>query len=481
MIRGWFSKLTDPDQALCFAMGSFIDAAGVRYALSGEPERYREGQPLKLLLANYVGSRNTGSDVRVEEITRQLRVILGDDNLQLTTLTFDPRKTANYFRAVRQVRLPRFFPKFIAEECPRHHGVVACEGSMFKSKFSNALTVMMAGALGMAGIEGKLGIGYGAEAGAMDDHLAAFVRKHCQRSLVICRNEPSRQILGALGVRTKLGTDTAWAFEPAAPEVGLSLLRESGWDGVRPLLIVCPINPFFWPAKPDLVKTAALKLAGQFGEDHYDAAYFHTWSETSERRYDAYIGALAQATREFVSQTDAFVALVGMEQLDRGACEDLNARLPKPAAMFVSDDHDMYTLVSILRHAALLVSSRFHAMVTTMPAGVPSVGVTMDERITNLLRDRGHAELLLRVDQPELVDRLIHVMRTAYAERDRVRAESLAFIPGQLRMLGQMGIDFEDEVLRVYPGFPRRNVPRTFEHYLPQLSPEIARLMETYS
>jgi polysaccharide pyruvyl transferase WcaK-like protein len=352
---------------------------------------------------------------------------------------------------------------------------------MFKSKFSNALTIMMGGALGMAAIEGKLAVGYGAEAGAMDDSLARFVRKHCQEALVICRNEPSRKILGGLGVRTKSGTDTAWTFEPAAPEVGRALLREHGWDGVRPLLVVCPINPFFWPAKPDLVKTAALKLAGQFGEDHYDAAYFHTWSDEAERRYDAYIEGLARAAREFVSQTDAFLVCVGMEMLDRAACEDLVARLPKAAPCLVSDQHDMYTLVSVLRQASLLVTSRFHAMVTSMPAGVPSVGVTMDERISNLLHDRGHSELLLRVDEPGLGERLIHAMRLAHAERERLSAQTRAFVPSQLKVLGQMGIDFETELLRVYPSFPRRNVPRTPENYLPRLAPELVTLMETYA
>ena len=74
---------------------------------------------------------------------------------------------------------------------------------MFKSKFANALSVVMAGSLGMAAVEGKLSVGYGAEAGAMDEGLAHFVRKHCGQSLVICRNDPSRKVLEALGVRTK--------------------------------------------------------------------------------------------------------------------------------------------------------------------------------------------------------------------------------------------------------------------------------------
>jgi polysaccharide pyruvyl transferase WcaK-like protein len=481
MIRGILGALKDPDLALCAAMSGMIEAAGVRYALDIEQTRYREGEPLKLLLANYVGTRNTGSDVRVEEIIRQLRAILGDDALELTTITIDPAKSASYFRAVRQVRLPPLFPPFLFQECPRHHGVVACEGSMFKSKFANALSVMMAGALGMAAVEGKLSVGYGAEAGAMDDSLARFVRRHCQQSLVICRNEASRNVLGALGVRTSSGTDTAWTFEPAPTAEGAAVLRASGWDGQRPLLIVCPINPFFWPAKPDLVKAAALKLAGQFHEDHYQSLYFHSWSERAEQAFDTYLNALARAVREFVGQTDAFVVCVGMEALDRGACEGLRARLPRAAPVLVSDEHDMYTLVSVLRHANLLVTSRFHAMVTSMPAGVPSVGVTIDERITNLLHDRRHPELLLRVDEEGLAERLIQVMRHAYRERERLRAEIQAFVPGQIRMMGEMGMEFERELLRVYPSFPRRNLPHRPEYYLPRLSPGLLRLMEAHA
>jgi polysaccharide pyruvyl transferase WcaK-like protein len=377
------------------------------------------------------------------------------------------------------------FPKFLFEECPKHDGVIACEGSMFKSKFANALSTMMAGALGMASVEGKLSVGYGAEAGDMDPSLRDFVRKQVGKSLVICRNEPSRKVLGSMGIRTKSGTDTAWTFDPAPAAVGLEKLRAAGWDGKRPLLLVCPINPFYWPAKPDVMKALALRGFGQFREEHYDSIYFHTWSEEAEEQYDAYLDGLARAVNAFAQEEHAFVGLVGMERLDRAACEALAQRLRLPsdasAPLFVSDEHDMYTLVSILRHAGLLVSSRYHAIVTSMPGGVPSVGVTMDERIHNLLHDRGHADLLLRVDDAGLGDRLHDAMRAAWADRERVRAEILSFVPGEIRKMGQMGIDLEDELLRVYPDFPRRDVPRAPEHYLPPLSPALSALIEEHA
>ena len=49
-----------------------------------------------------------------------------------------------------------------------------------------------------------------------------------------------------------------------------------------------------------------------------------------------------------------------------------------------------------------MLSSRFHAIVTSMPGRVPSAGVTMDERIRNLMRERGHDHLLMRVEETDL-------------------------------------------------------------------------------
>ena len=155
-----------------------------------------------------------------------------------------------------QVHLPDIFPPFLSDEVPKHHGVVACEGSMFKSKFANALTTMMIGSLGIAAAQNKLSVGYGAEAGHMDPLIAKMCARYLPESLVITRNEESRTLLRELGVPTELGTDTAWTFEPLPPEYGRKALRKVGWDGSTPVLVVCPINPFEWPVKASVAKFA---------------------------------------------------------------------------------------------------------------------------------------------------------------------------------------------------------------------------------
>src|SRR5947209_9998287 len=196
----------------------------------GKGKPWQPGEKLKLLFAGYNGTRNMGSDVRVDEMLRQIRHILGADRVAFTAMTFDFERSRGYFENTAQVRLPDIFPPFLADEVPKHHGVVACEGSMFKSKFANALTTMMIGSLGIAAAQNKLSIGYGGEAGHMDPLLTKMCSRYCRNSLVITRNEESRSLLSDLGVPTELGTDTAWTFEPRPAEFGQKALREIGWD-----------------------------------------------------------------------------------------------------------------------------------------------------------------------------------------------------------------------------------------------------------
>ena len=160
-------------------VSSSIERAKAGWML-GAGKRWKPGEKLKLLFAGYNGTRNMGSDVRVEEMIRQIRRILGDDNLDLSVMSQNFDLTRGYFGDAQQVHLPDVFPPFLHRVVRENDGVVACEGSMFKSKFANALTTMMIGALGIASGQNKLSIAYGAEAGAMDPLLQKMTRRYCR-------------------------------------------------------------------------------------------------------------------------------------------------------------------------------------------------------------------------------------------------------------------------------------------------------------
>jgi polysaccharide pyruvyl transferase WcaK-like protein len=446
----------------------------------GTGSSWKCGEKLKLLFAGYNGTRNTGSDIRVEEILRQLRRVLGPDNVAFSVMTQDFNLTRGYFGDARQVHLPDVFPPFLHSVVRQHDGVIACEGSMFKSKFANALTTMMIGALGIASAQNKLSIGYGAEAGAMDASLQRMCRRYCSDSAVITRNIESQAVLGKLGVATELGTDTAWTFEPLPASYGRKALEDAGWDGKTPVLAVCPINPFWWPVKPSLARWAAHFIAGAYENNHYRTIYFHRSGRDVDLAYETYLSEMAAGLGRYRKQRPVFVVLVAMEMLDRDACERVAEKLGG-APIFASDQRNMYEIVSILRQCERLLSSRFHAIVTSMPAGVPSAGVTMDERIANLMRERGHEHLLMKVDEPALADKILASLEALDAEADEIRQAMGSTVARNLRTMARMGIYFAEHVARQYPDFPLRKGILGWEEYLPCLGPELELLLEKHA
>jgi len=446
----------------------------------GKGERWQPGEKLKLLFAGYNGTRNMGSDVRVEEMLRQLRYILGGDRVAFTVMTQNSRFSQGYFEGTAQVHLPDIFPPFLSGEVPRHHGVVACEGSMFKSKFANALTTMMIGSLGIAAAQNKLSVGYGAEAGHMDPLVARMCGRFCQNSLVITRNEESRTVLRDLGVPTELGTDTAWTFEPHPAEYGQRTLRRAGWDGTTPVLVVCPINPFEWPVKASVAKFALHELTGAYQDSHYRSVYFHNSGPEAQRAYQHYLNSISNALQAFRRQRSVFIILVATERLDARPARLISQKLGG-VPVLTSDEYNIYELVSILRACHMMVSSRYHGIVTSMPGLVASAGITMDERIRNLMRERGHQELLMNVDDPDLEPRLLVAMEKLCRDRETIAAGIGRTVVRNLKVMARMGVYFEEEVQRRYPEFPTRTGEWNWEDYLPPMSPGLQALVEAYS
>jgi polysaccharide pyruvyl transferase WcaK-like protein len=446
----------------------------------GEGKRWQPGEKLKLLFAGYNGTRNMGSDVRVEEMLRQIRHILGAERVEFSVMSQNFDFSCGYFEGTKQVHLPDIFPPFLAKEVPKHDGVVACEGSMFKSKFANALTTMMIGSLGIAAVQNKLSVGYGAEAGHMDPLVAKMCGRYCKNSFVITRNEESRTVLRELGVPTELGTDTAWTFEPRPPEYGQSVLRKVGWDGRTPVLVVCPINPFEWPVKASVAKYAVHGLTGAYKDSHYRTVYFHNSGPAAEQAYHKYWNAIANAMDAFRKKKNVFVILAATERLDARPARKIAEKLGG-VPVLTSDEYNMYELVSVLRSCHMMASSRYHGIVTSMPGLVPSAGITMDERIRNLMRERGHQDLLMTVDDPELEGKLLAALEKLSSEGEAIASGIAKTVVRNLKVMARMGVYFEEEVQRRYPEFETRRGEWSWEDYLPPMGEGLRELVAAYS
>src|SRR5262245_7546337 len=97
------------DEVLIAWMSGLIELSKLRWLLgAGKP--WTPGTRLELLFAGYNGTRNTGADVRVEEMLRQVRRVLGEEKIALSVLSQNFRLSQGYFADARQVKLPDLFP-----------------------------------------------------------------------------------------------------------------------------------------------------------------------------------------------------------------------------------------------------------------------------------------------------------------------------------------------------------------------------------
>jgi polysaccharide pyruvyl transferase WcaK-like protein len=246
------------------------------------------------------------------------------------------------------------------------------------------------------------------------------------------------------------------------------------------VLVVCPINPFEWPVKASVAKFALHGLAGAYKESHYRSVYFHNSGAAADLAYQHYLTSIANAVDAFRKKRKVFVILVATERLDARPASRISEKLGG-VPVLSSDDYNMYELVSILRACHMMASSRYHGIVTSMPGLVPSAGITMDERIRNLMRERGQEELLMNVDDADLESKLLAALEKLATEGERIADGVGRTVVKNLKVMARMGVYFEEEVQRRYPEFRTRRGEWSWEDYLPPMNQGLKQLAENFA
>jgi hypothetical protein len=104
----------------------------------------------------------------------------------------------------------------------------------------------------------------------------------------------------------------------------------------------------------------------------------------------------------------------------------------------------------------------------------------MDERIKNLMHDRGHEHLLFTVDEDDLAEKVIGAMETLLRDAESLRDGIGRTVVRNLKLMARMGVYLEQQTHLVYPQFSVRSGIHAWEEYLPPLSPVLQALVEKY-
>jgi hypothetical protein len=105
----------------------------------------------------------------------------------------------------------------------------------------------------------------------------------------------------------------------------------------------------------------------------------------------------------------------------------------------------------------------------------------MDERIRNLMNERGHQDLLMKVDDPDLEQRLLAALETLATQGERISDGIARTVVKNLKVMARMGVFFEEAVQRRYPEFPTRTGEWSWEDYLPPMNASLRQMVAAYS
>jgi polysaccharide pyruvyl transferase WcaK-like protein len=358
---------------------------------------------------------------------------------------------------------------------------VISEGSTLKSKWSNSLTLFFAAAMGIMKTLNKPCIAYGSGAGQMDNWIYEIAKKYCDRTFFICREKQSLEIVKKMGMACEMGVDTAWTFHAESAEwAEKELMQKASWDGKKDILGVAVINPFCWPVRPDLEKWSS-----GYGEEHpeewYESFMFFTFTEERKKLFADYLTNIAYAVDNFSKKYDMHVVIFGMEALDYHPVTRFQKMLKTPAHIFSSINYNGYQMTALLRKLSMLVTSRYHARVLSMPAGIPSIAISMDERLYNLLTETGHLDdYYFEVDDSALGEKLMIAMEKLWQNREKVKYELIKCIPYYLKSMARMGDIFRKFVKNNFPDFQFPFEPKNWLDNLPPLDPLLMQIINKY-
>lgn len=142
-----------------------------------------------------------------------------------------------------------------------------------------------------------------------------------------------------------------------------------------------------------------------------------------ERRekFQHYLSEIAQAVNRYQQEHNAFVAILGMEQLDEGACKRFEQLMEGPHQVYHSKNHDVFQMTGLLRQFSMLVTSRYHAAVLSMKRAIPLVAISMDGRLDGVIQETELADHYLHhVDDADLGEHLTTSLHLADLSREKI-------------------------------------------------------------
>lgn len=344
---------------------------------------------VRVLMVGYNGANNTGAEALLQADIEDVRAVLGPE-VHITVPTLNEANLRRYLTdgpTLRIAPMPTLFFAAIRLLVRESDLVLLAEGSTYMDTWGSPLLWLFLWATHCAAEMGKPCLAYAVDAGTLRPANARKVRRVASRTdLIVTRNKAAAGRLRDVGVTAPIlsTADNAFTFRPRDAARGW-LEREwprAAASGVVGFAVVD------FPLFPAVMRPWGPR------ELCYKWPYYFPSSPARRKASDMLARGYAALADHVVERTGKAVALICMEELDESLAGRVLHHMSRKAdaRLFSSRVEDASRMTELLRGLDLLVTSRYHAAVLSLAAGVPQVAVGHDTRLSTLYQDLGLKE-----------------------------------------------------------------------------------------
>ena len=343
---------------------------------------------IRVLLVGYNGANNTGAEALLASDIEDVRAVLGP-GAHLTVPTLNPDNLRRYVTegpTLRIAPIPTLFFAAVRRLVKQSDLVLLVEGSTYMDTWGSPLLWSFLWASHCAAKMGKPCMAYAVDAGTLKPFNARLARRAASRTgLIVTRNRAAAARLRGLGVTAPITSTADNAFTFTVREADRGWAAREWPRAARGLVGLAMVDFNLFPA---VMRPWGPK------ELCYKWPYYFASSPERTRAGEMLARGYASLADHVIESTGKAVALVCMEQLDETLAERVHRlmRHPEDARVFSARTHDASRMACLLRGLDLLVTSRYHAAVLSLAAGVPQVAVHHDTRLATIYQDIGLKE-----------------------------------------------------------------------------------------
>jgi polysaccharide pyruvyl transferase WcaK-like protein len=350
----------------------------------------------RVLLVGYNGANNTGAEAKLLVAIDEIRSVLGSD-VHITVPSLNEANLRRYLTESPTLKIKGFTPASVfldlREFVKRSDLVILVEGSCYMDTWGSALLWCYLLATRNAHSMKKPCIAYAVDAGSAGRFNRWLIRREASKTnLILTRTESAAQRLKKWGVKApiEVTADNAFVFRPNPEDQ--DLLRRV-WPEASHVVGVAAEDIYAWPVHMRLWDKKKYC---------YRWPYYYTHSKASREKSDLLAKVLAKQSDDIIEERDKDVALLSMEGLDAGFGNKVQGLMKHPdrTKVFTSSEYNASQMTSILRSLELLITSRYHAGVLSLPNHVPQTAIGHDLRIRDLYADLGMSELFTDHEDP---------------------------------------------------------------------------------